>query len=314
MAAFREPLTETHATGTPGGICTIESSASRPLMTLLEEVSGTPITGRSLYEATTPGSAAAIPAPAMSTLVPRSAAVDAYSATPRGSRWADRTWSPPEIPRSSNSTQAGSMASRSDSEPMRIPTSGPTPSNSSITVRGRGLSSGIGVNGCERDVVTVLDFADFDLLGCPIGGLSRGRDRVAQPGDVQDTSAGRDERALPDGRPGVEDHGSGRLRRFDAFDRDARRGRLRVAGRGQDNGDGRFRARCQLDVGQRAGRDCGERSEQVALETGKDRLGLGIAEAAVELEDPGPVLGQHEPGIEESLEGRPAGGELAKDG
>src|SRR5262245_8546467 len=283
MAAFREPLTETQATGTPGGICTIGSSASRPLMTLLEEVSGTPITGRSLYEATTPGSAAAIPAPAMSTLVPRSAAVDAYSATPRGSRWADRTWSPPEIPRSSNSTQAGSMASRSDSEPMRIPTSGPTPSNSSITVRGRGLSSGIGVNGCERDVVTVLDFPDFDLLGCPIGGLSRGRDRVAQPGDVQDTSAGRDERPLPDGPPGLQDQGSCARRRFDACDRDAGRGRLRIAGRGEHHGHGRLRACGQFEAREGARGDPRERREQVALEAGNDRLSLGIAEAAVEL-------------------------------
>jgi hypothetical protein len=48
IAAFRAPFSETHATGTPGGICAIESRASRPPMTLFEDVSGTPITGRSV--------------------------------------------------------------------------------------------------------------------------------------------------------------------------------------------------------------------------------------------------------------------------
>src|SRR4029453_8407210 len=37
MAAFRAPSIETHATGTPGGICAIESSASSPSATLLLE-------------------------------------------------------------------------------------------------------------------------------------------------------------------------------------------------------------------------------------------------------------------------------------
>jgi len=48
IAAFREPSTETHATGTPGGICAIASSASSPPPTVFDERSGTPITGRSL--------------------------------------------------------------------------------------------------------------------------------------------------------------------------------------------------------------------------------------------------------------------------
>src|SRR5262249_10305786 len=48
IAASREPSTETHATGTPGGICAIASSASSPSPTLFEERNGTPITGRSL--------------------------------------------------------------------------------------------------------------------------------------------------------------------------------------------------------------------------------------------------------------------------
>ena len=70
-AAFLGLSTPTVATGTPGGICAIASSASRPPATEVFEVSGTPITGRSVCAATTPGSAAASPAPAMITRSPR---------------------------------------------------------------------------------------------------------------------------------------------------------------------------------------------------------------------------------------------------
>src|SRR5439155_150247 len=85
-AALRALSTPTQATGTPGGICTMESSASRPSSTLVDERSGTPITGRSVCAATTPGSAAASPAPQISTLRPRDRAEVAYSATAAGSR------------------------------------------------------------------------------------------------------------------------------------------------------------------------------------------------------------------------------------
>jgi len=61
-AALRALSTPTQATGTPGGICEIESSASRPPAIEVLEVSGTPITGRSVWAATTPGRAADRPA------------------------------------------------------------------------------------------------------------------------------------------------------------------------------------------------------------------------------------------------------------
>src|SRR5256885_3118809 len=67
--AFLAPSIATQPTGTPGGICTAESSASSPARVL--PVSGTPITGRSVWAAATPRSAADIPAPAMITLSPR---------------------------------------------------------------------------------------------------------------------------------------------------------------------------------------------------------------------------------------------------
>src|SRR5437764_15286827 len=63
-AALRALSTPTHATGTPGGIWLIASSASSPPATEVLLVSGTPITGQSECADTTPGRHAASPAPA----------------------------------------------------------------------------------------------------------------------------------------------------------------------------------------------------------------------------------------------------------
>src|SRR5260221_3508872 len=69
MAAFAAPAspTATVATGTPRGIWTIESSASRPPAIALGDASGTPTTGSVTCAATAPGRAAAPPAAAMTT-------------------------------------------------------------------------------------------------------------------------------------------------------------------------------------------------------------------------------------------------------
>src|SRR5450759_3556642 len=91
IAALRGLSRPTPATGTPGGICTIERIASRPPAALSRPDSGTPITGRSVCAATAPGSAAEMPAPAMITRSPRMCAFLAYSATRSGSRCADIT-------------------------------------------------------------------------------------------------------------------------------------------------------------------------------------------------------------------------------
>jgi hypothetical protein len=71
-------------TGIPGGICTIDSNASIPPSA--GEGSGTPRTGSGVFAAATPGSAAASPAPAISTFKPRSRAVSQYFASPSGAR------------------------------------------------------------------------------------------------------------------------------------------------------------------------------------------------------------------------------------
>src|SRR5262249_38855675 len=84
--AFLAPSIATHATGTPGGICTADSSASSPPRCFPEI--GTPTTGRSVWAAAKPGSAADIPAPAMITFSPRMRAFVQYSPVCTGSRWA----------------------------------------------------------------------------------------------------------------------------------------------------------------------------------------------------------------------------------
>ena len=63
----------TVATGTPGGICTMDSSESRPFNDLLSI--GTPMTGSVVNAAVTPGRCAAPPAPAMMTRRPRPVAL-----------------------------------------------------------------------------------------------------------------------------------------------------------------------------------------------------------------------------------------------
>ncbi len=60
------------ATGTPLGICTIDSSESCPARCLLG--TGTPSTGSVVFEASMPGRCAAPPAPAMIARKPRARA------------------------------------------------------------------------------------------------------------------------------------------------------------------------------------------------------------------------------------------------
>ncbi len=64
-------------TGTPAGICTMESRLSWPASALV--VTGTPSTGSVVRDAVMPGRCAAPPAPAMITLRPRALAPLAYS-------------------------------------------------------------------------------------------------------------------------------------------------------------------------------------------------------------------------------------------
>ena len=69
IPAFFAPFSATVATGTPPGICKIESTESQPSIELLD-FTGTPITGSGLMAAIMPGRCAAPPAPAIITFSP----------------------------------------------------------------------------------------------------------------------------------------------------------------------------------------------------------------------------------------------------
>ena len=84
--AFFAPSIATQPTGTPGGICTAESSASRPPR-FLPEI-GTPITGRSVWAAANAGQRRRHPGAGDHDLEAAHAGVVAVLAGRSGSRWA----------------------------------------------------------------------------------------------------------------------------------------------------------------------------------------------------------------------------------
>src|SRR4029077_8967860 len=83
---------------------------------------------------------------------------------------------------------------------------------------------------------------------------------------------------------GVEDEGTCRLRLLDPLDRRAAVGALRVIAAGEYDGHRSVVGGGELDALELAPRSRGERAEEIALQTGQDRLSLGVAEATVELE------------------------------
>jgi hypothetical protein len=123
-AALRAPASPiaTAATGTPVGICTIESSESRPLSAF--DSTGTPITGSVVFAAVIPGRCAAPPAPATTTSSPRFFALDAYSKSRSGVRCAETTRTSWGTSSSSRTAAACRIVSQSEEEPMMMPTSG----------------------------------------------------------------------------------------------------------------------------------------------------------------------------------------------
>ena len=103
--ALRAPPTDTVATGTPAGICTIESSESIPSRYF--SGTGTPITGSEVTDASIPGRCAAPPAPAMITRSPRASAVRPYSTISSGIRCAETTSTSHATPSSSSTHDRG---------------------------------------------------------------------------------------------------------------------------------------------------------------------------------------------------------------
>mmetsp|Transcript_9410 Transcript_9410/g.31879 ORF Transcript_9410/g.31879 Transcript_9410/m.31879 type:complete len:254 (-) Transcript_9410:364-1125(-) len=112
----------TVATGTPRGICTMDSSESFPLR--VEVFTGTPTTGSGVMAATMPGRCAAPPAPAMITLRPRSRASLAYETRRSGVRCAETMVTSKGTPKCCRTSAAPFIVGRSESEPMMTPTTG----------------------------------------------------------------------------------------------------------------------------------------------------------------------------------------------
>ena len=121
IAALAAAFTPTVATGMPGGIWMMLSMASRPSSMPLM---GTPMTGTVVEAATTPGSAAAMPAAAIITLMPRPLACRANCSTASGVRWAERALTSKGMAMSSSCCMAFSITGRSLVLPMMMLTIG----------------------------------------------------------------------------------------------------------------------------------------------------------------------------------------------
>ncbi len=121
LAAPASPMAKV-ATGTPLGICTMDSSESSPRRYL--DGTGTPKTGTSVSAAIMPGRWAAPPAPAMMARRPRACATAPYSAMSWGMRCAEITRASKGTPKDSSIATAFCMTSQSLEEPMMTPTRG----------------------------------------------------------------------------------------------------------------------------------------------------------------------------------------------
>src|SRR5215218_7863269 len=171
--ALRPPPMLTVATGTPAGICTIDSRLSRPPR--CSSGRGTPMTGSGVDAATIPGRCAAPPAPAMTTRIPRPAALSAYSSIRRGVRCAETTCASYGTSKSSSTSAAGCIIGQSESLPMTIPTTGSSSCSSTRASCGSVLFG-------ERE--RRIDHAVGEVAG---GGSGAGAHRVevvAERGDV----------------------------------------------------------------------------------------------------------------------------------
>ena len=109
-------------TGTPAGICTMDSSESMPCKDF--DSIGTPRTGKQVLAAVTPARWAAPPAAAIITSNPRPAAPEAHSKSRSGVRWAEMTRTSQGISNSANCVAACCIVSQSDWLPMMTPTKG----------------------------------------------------------------------------------------------------------------------------------------------------------------------------------------------
>ena len=89
---------------------------------------------------------------------------------------------------------------------------------------------------------------------------------------------------------------------------------FRVAGGGEDDGHRPVVAELGRHPGEAAWFAGGEEElGEVGVQPRQHRLGLGVAEAGVELEHLRPIGSHHQPGVEDAVEGDPAGGHRRDD-
>ena len=157
---------------------------------------------------------------------------------------------------------------------------------------------------------------EIDLVDGPIRAGAGVGEGVGNGGDGEHPAALCDEIAVGQGRSRVEDsHSLHLLRRLDGPDGSAADRSSWIPPRRHDHGHRMLgRESRRSDLRQPAGRDGVEQLGEVAFDQGHDRLALGVAEADVILDQLGPRVGEHQPGIEHSAERRPGGGHRARGG
>src|SRR5688572_5317538 len=227
---------ETVATGTPGGICTVDSSASSPFSA--EESTGTPITGAVVCAATTPARCAAAPAPTIKTFTPRAGASRTSRMTRSGERCADATVVSDAMPRSRNTSTAPCITGASESEPIRIRTDTFIAINAKIakTAKIEKASPLAGADGFPRDVLAILHPVEADSRNTLIGATDGFLEIIASCHDSKYSTACCDEPAVLVLRPRVKHHHILELRCLvDSSDWRSRAHRARVAFRGHDH-------------------------------------------------------------------------------
>src|SRR6516165_334256 len=305
MAALTAPCfpIAVQATGTPPGICTIDSSESTPARAVV--AMGTPITGKVVSAAITPARCAAPPAPTTTTLRPRSLARRAYSVVRAGDRWAEVISTSNGTPNCLSVDADSLITGRSESLPMTIPTSGRGSAvisflQSSSSIRDpRGIyapgraprranprvAGRCRLNPAESlrtDVVTVVYSLEMDLLHRGVGPLDCGPQILSGRRDAQDPPRGGDESVIFKLGSGVEHlHAAHCFRRFVTGDCLSDLGLRRVAARGHYHTDRRIRTPVCIEMPEPSLADAEKEFHKVRAQPHEDRLSFRVPQADV---------------------------------
>ena len=168
------------------------------------------------------------------------------------------------------------------------------------------------VGGGPGDVGAVLDAVERDAARAGVRRVAGGAE-VRTGGDHgQHPAAGGDQVGAGQGGAGLDDvdalDGLGVLEPADGV---AGGGGLGVAAAGEHDGDGGARLPDGRGyVGERPGRRAEQQPRERGVEEREQRLGLGVTEAGVELDDAGAAVGEREAGVQQPGERRAAAGHL----